>query len=128
MLTPSRRSDSMRLITGLAGLFSYADPQRACGEASPMTRGALSRPRGCRRLFVPAILAVAIWAPSACAEDVQNSTGKVGPVFSDSGPDAELYGAAAGYPVGTRGTTTQLDKLVGVYTHFGEIYPSRPIL
>lgn len=93
-----------------------------------MNRGALSRPRGCRRLFVPVILAVAIWAPSACAEDVQNSTGKVGPVFSDSGPDAELYGAAAGYPVGTRGTTTQLDKLVGVYTHFGEIYPSRPIL
>ncbi|WLA65005.1 serine hydrolase domain-containing protein [Bradyrhizobium diazoefficiens] len=76
---------------------------------------------------MPVILASALWAPLACAQDVRSFPGEAGPVFSESGPDAELYGAASGYPVGTRGTTTQIDKLVGVYSHFGEIYPSRPI-
>ena len=92
-----------------------------------MNWGALCRPRGCRGFLLPAILVSALWAPLACAQDARSSPGEPGPVFSDSGPDAEIYGAAEGYPVGTRGTTTQLDKLVGVYSHFGEIYPSRAI-
>jgi len=93
-----------------------------------MNWGALCRPRGCRGFLLPAILVSALWAPLACAQDARSAPGEPGPVFSDSGPDAEIYGAAEGYPVGTRGTTTQLDKLVGVYSHFGEIYPSRSFL
>lgn len=92
-----------------------------------MNWGALCTPRGCCRLFLPVIVVSAVWAPLACAEDVQSSSGAAGPVFSNSGPDADIYGAASGYPKGTRATTTQLDKLVGAYSHFDEIYPSRRI-
>ncbi|WP_167772305.1 serine hydrolase domain-containing protein [Bradyrhizobium frederickii] len=73
------------------------------------------------------IVAAAVAAPPACADDGRSSAREPGPVFSDSGPDAELYGAAEGYPVGTRGGAPQLDKLVGVYSHFGELYKSRAI-
>ncbi len=87
-----------------------------------MSWGALCRPRGRGGFFTTVVLVFAIAAPfAACAG------GEPGPVFSDSGPDAELYGAAAGYPMGTRGTAAQLDQLVGAYSHFGEIYPSRRI-
>jgi hypothetical protein len=73
---------------------------------------ALCRQR--RRLFLPVIFAAAVSAFPACAQDGPGSPRQLGPVFSESGPDADLYGAAEGYPVGTRGTATQLDKLVGV--------------
>ncbi|MFB6447976.1 serine hydrolase domain-containing protein [Bradyrhizobium tunisiense] len=92
-----------------------------------MNWGASFRPRGCRWLFLPVIFASAIWSPLACAQDVRSAPAAPGPVFSDSGPDAELYGAAEGYPVGTRGAAPPLDKLVGSYSHFGEIYPSRRV-
>src|SRR5690348_9656743 len=95
-----------------------------------MSWGVLCKLRGRRRLLLSVILLSAVWP--ACAQDARNSPGvrggsEAGPVFSDSGPDAETYGAASGYPIGTRGTTTQPDKLVGTYSHFGEIFPSRPI-
>ncbi|TQF32494.1 serine hydrolase [Bradyrhizobium sp. UNPA324] len=92
-----------------------------------MKREALWRPRGWRALALSVIVAAAVLAPPAYAQDDRSSPREPGPVFSDSGPDAELYGAAMGYPVGARGTATQVDKLVGVYSHFGEIYPSRPV-
>ena len=88
---------------------------------------ALCGPRGCHGLFLPIIFAAAACAPLACAQDVQSSPREPGPVFSDSGPDAELYGAADGYPLGTRGAAPQLGKLVGSYSHFDEIYPSRRV-
>ena len=92
-----------------------------------MTWGALCRPRGCRWLVLPIIFAAAVAAPPAYAQDGKSSSGDPGPVFSESGPDAELYGAAQGYPVGTRGGAPQIDKLVGVYSHFDELYRSRAI-
>ncbi len=57
------------------------------------------------------------------------SVGEIGPgpVFSDTGPDAAGYGAAAGYPIGTRTTASQPENLVGTYSHFGEMFPSRPV-
>jgi CubicO group peptidase (beta-lactamase class C family) len=48
-----------------------------------------------------------------------------GPVFSDTGPDSAAYGAAAGYPVGTRVAPVPQTFMVGHYSHFGEKYPSR---
>jgi len=48
-----------------------------------------------------------------------------GPVFSPSGPDAAEYGAAAGFPVGAPAAAIQIGNLVGNYSHFGELYPSR---
>jgi CubicO group peptidase (beta-lactamase class C family) len=50
-----------------------------------------------------------------------------GPVFSASGPDAAEYGAAAGFPVGTPATASQVGHLVWTYSHFGELFPSRPV-
>jgi CubicO group peptidase (beta-lactamase class C family) len=48
-----------------------------------------------------------------------------GPVFSDSGPDAEAYGASAGYPPGPRIAPVPQSIMVGHYSHFAEKYPAR---
>jgi CubicO group peptidase (beta-lactamase class C family) len=89
-----------------------------------------------RRILTSTLAALAVgvagWVPSAYAQDATRAAGKgggagVGPVFSDTGPDAAAYGAAAGYPVGTRATASELGNLVGSYSHFGELFPSRPI-
>jgi len=46
-------------------------------------------------------------------------------MFSDTGPDAADYGAAAGYPVGPRVAPIPQSNMVGSYSHFAEKYPSR---
>src|SRR4051812_45028053 len=70
-------------------------------------------------------------APLAVAQEAakagDSSQAGPGPVFSDTGPDAELYGAAAGFPVGDRAVSSQPQHLVATYSHFGEIFPSRPV-
>jgi CubicO group peptidase (beta-lactamase class C family) len=84
-------------------------------------------PRG---LLLSVIFLLAVGTPSAYSQEALHApeeATEAGPVFSDTGPDAALYGAAAGYPVGERATATHLDQLVGVYSHFDQIYPSRRI-
>jgi CubicO group peptidase (beta-lactamase class C family) len=91
---------------------------------------AFCMPCGGRPLFLSVVLLFAAWATSAYSEDASPPPAgatKAGPVFSDTGPDAATYGAAAGYPVGARGSASELDELVGSYSHFDEIYPSRRI-
>ncbi len=83
-------------------------------------------------LALPIILAAVSWAPSARAQSAARSGspengGVPGPVFSDTGPDAAAYGAAAGFPVGTRMTASQPGNLVGTYSHFDELIPSRVV-
>ena len=78
------------------------------------------------------VLVLAGWATSACSQGTMaaqvGSGGTVlGPTFSDTGPDAASYGAAAGYSVGSRTTASQPEHLVGVYSHFDELVPSRLI-
>jgi len=78
------------------------------------------------------VLVVSGCALSAQAEDVaragSNASEAVpGPVFSDTGPEAAAYGAAAGFPVGTRATASQLGNLVATYSRYDEIFPSRPV-
>jgi len=78
------------------------------------------------------ILVVAGSAPSANAQDATTAGSRggeavPGAVFSDTGPDAAAYGAAAGFPVGTRAMASQLENLVGTYSHFDEMFSSRPI-
>ena len=71
------------------------------------------------------------WTPSAHAQDAKaesNGSGAVpGPVFSNTGPDAADYGAAMGFPVGAPAAASQIGNLVGTYSHFGELFPSRPV-
>lgn len=97
-----------------------------------MSWGALCKPRARGRLFLAVILVLAISTRPSYAQEARGSADaaaarEAGPVFSDSGPDAAAYGAALGYAVGSRGTATERDKLVGVYSHFDELYPSRVI-
>jgi CubicO group peptidase (beta-lactamase class C family) len=79
-------------------------------------------------LALTLILVVARWTPSAHAQDAtkvgSNGSGAV-PVFSGTGPDAADYGAATGFPVGTRAMASQVGNLVGTYSHFDELFPSR---
>jgi CubicO group peptidase (beta-lactamase class C family) len=50
-----------------------------------------------------------------------------GPVFSDTGPDAALYGTAQGFGVGTRATANRVENLVGTYSHFDQLFPSHRV-
>ena len=88
--------------------------------------------RHLRSLALTLTLVVAGSPPSANAQDAATAGSRggeavVGAVFSDTGPDAAAYGAAAGFPVGTRATASQLENLVGTYSHFDEMFSSRPI-
>src|SRR5436190_12125762 len=56
-----------------------------------------------------------------------NSAAAPGPAFSDTGPDAAAYGAAAGYPAGARAASSQIEHLVNTYSHFGELFSSRQV-
>jgi CubicO group peptidase (beta-lactamase class C family) len=57
----------------------------------------------------------------------------IGPAFSPSGPDAELYGAAEGFPIPDpalarrQGNPYEPRYRVGAFSHFDEIYPTRTI-
>jgi Beta-lactamase len=77
---------------------------------------------------------------AACGSVIAGSIAKTavaesdtGPVFSSSGPDAELYGAAEGFPIADRslpiqpGNPYQPKYRVGAFSHFDEIYPTRRI-
>jgi CubicO group peptidase (beta-lactamase class C family) len=59
------------------------------------------------------------------------SADAAGPTFSASGPDAQTYGAAQGYPVPDaararrQGTPWEKRDRVGAFTHIDDIYPTR---
>ena len=70
---------------------------------------------------------------SVVAEQVSDGTwgeNGAGPIFSPSGPNAELYGAAEGFPIADHslahqpGEPYQVKYRVGAYSHFDEIYPT----
>ncbi|HSL78288.1 MAG TPA: serine hydrolase [Pseudolabrys sp.] len=48
-----------------------------------------------------------------------------GPRFGQGGPDAEDYGASAGYPVGDRTTCPRPAFRVGCHSHFDQVYEGR---
>jgi CubicO group peptidase (beta-lactamase class C family) len=82
-----------------------------------------------RCVALPLILVVG-WMPWAHAEDTakagsNGSEATLGPVFSKTGPDATLYGEAAGFPLGARTTAAQQEHLVATYSHYDELFPSR---
>jgi CubicO group peptidase (beta-lactamase class C family) len=76
--------------------------------------------------------ALAGLAASVVGGPVSAETADAGPVFSPSGPDAERYGAAEGYPIAVPLRVNQPgdppDKYkVGAYSHYDEIHPTRRI-
>jgi CubicO group peptidase (beta-lactamase class C family) len=50
-----------------------------------------------------------------------------GPVFSATGPDAAVYGEAAGFLPGTVLTAAEPQHLVATYSHFDELVPARTV-
>jgi CubicO group peptidase (beta-lactamase class C family) len=46
------------------------------------------------------------------------------PIFSATGPDAEAYGAAEHFPVGSGDTAFQKKYMVGSYSHFDTLFPA----
>jgi len=94
-----------------------------------------TRPLVSRRAAL-ASLAVTAAFGSAGAEQVSDNTfgeNGAGPTFSPLGPNAELYGAAEGFPIADRslahqpGEPHQVKYRVGAYSHFDEIYPTHRI-
>lgn len=49
------------------------------------------------------------------------------PVFSDTGPNADEYGASEGYPVGSFSVVAQTRYLVGTYSHFDQMVRVRVV-
>ncbi|WP_167561108.1 serine hydrolase [Bradyrhizobium sp. AS23.2] len=47
-----------------------------------------------------------------------------GPVFSNTGYDANAYGANEGYPLGTLAVGAEMRHLVATYSHFDELTPA----
>jgi CubicO group peptidase (beta-lactamase class C family) len=87
-----------------------------------------------RTLRTPAALVFAAIAIAACSTSsspsspppswaASNAQVRVSP----TGPDAEQYGAASGYPIGDRSTYSQAPFLVGSLSHMDEIFEGRPI-
>jgi len=88
-----------------------------------------------RRAALAGFAITAAYGP-VVAEQVSDSTwggNGAGPIFSPSGPNAELYGAAEGFPIADRslahqpGEPHQVKYRVGAYSHFDEIYPTHRI-
>jgi CubicO group peptidase (beta-lactamase class C family) len=52
-----------------------------------------------------------------------------GPVFSDTGPEAEAYGASKGYPVPPfeHPPGSGQEFMVGTYSHYDKVVPMRPV-
>lgn len=67
-----------------------------------------------RHFVLAVIFPLSAWAQAA-------------PVFSDTGPDAEAYGAADNYPVARIGPTRIQRFLVGAFSHFDQLNPSRSV-
>jgi CubicO group peptidase (beta-lactamase class C family) len=80
-------------------------------------------------------LAAAAWAAAVGLVDADDTAAEkaLGPVFSSSGPDADRFGAAEGYPIGDPsrkrppGNPNDAKYRVGAYSHYDEIFPTRRI-
>src|SRR6266481_3114472 len=72
-----------------------------------------------RRMLAHLAMLLPLACPPALAEAL--------PVFSSTGPDAPGFGAAEGYPVGSRQTVNQQRNLVGAYSHYDALLPTRPV-
>src|SRR5215467_10937635 len=67
--------------------------------------------------------ALVIFLGVAVAQEHQKPADS-GPVFSSAGPDAAAYGAAEGYPLGTRATFDEVQHLVAFHSRFDDLIPS----
>jgi CubicO group peptidase (beta-lactamase class C family) len=88
-----------------------------------------------RRAALTGFAITAAYGSAGSVQVLDNMSGEngAGPIFSPSGPNAELYGAAVGFPIADHslvhqpGEPYELKYRVGAYSHFDEIYPTHRI-
>jgi CubicO group peptidase (beta-lactamase class C family) len=86
-----------------------------------------------RRAALATLAAAAYASTAGSMVEGMATESDLGPVFSPTGPDAALYGAAEGFPIADRslpiqpGNPYQPKYRVGAFSHFDEIYPTRRI-
>jgi hypothetical protein len=89
-----------------------------------------SRPRGIvsRRATLVGFAATAVASVSASAEPTPGDAtteSAAGPVFSLSGPNAELYGASEGFPIADRALPVQPGEPYQLKYRVGALQPFR---
>ncbi len=73
------------------------------------------------------VCVVACASPGTTPRDTPAAGEEPPPRFAAGGPDAEAFGAGAGYPKGDRGTFHRVGSLVGSHSHLDEIFTGRLI-
>ena len=95
---------------------------------------------GARRLITRRIVLRGLGVAATCryadgqpVADTRTGEATPDPVFSPSGPDAELYGAANGFPIPSpaqariQGNPFRPEYRVGAFSHFDQLFPTRSI-
>jgi len=105
---------------------------RVNGCRGPGSQDAVEAPReampmGARRWWALLLVALTGCASPATTRDAAPRTEEIAPRFVAGGPDAEMYGAANGYPIGDRSTFYDIPVLVGSHSHFDEVFEARLI-
>ena len=86
-----------------------------------------------RRTALAALAAASGFAMAGPIPDSATAGDDPGPVFSPTGPDAELYGAAEGFPIANPalryppGNPLTPNYRVGAFSHHDKIFPTRQI-
>ena len=95
---------------------------------------------GARRLITRRIVLGGLGVAATCryadgqpVADTRTGEATPDPVFSPSGPDAELYSAANGFPIPSpaqariQGNPFRPEYRVGAFSHFDQLFPTRSI-
>jgi CubicO group peptidase (beta-lactamase class C family) len=77
--------------------------------------------------FALLVCVAACASPASTTRDTPAAGEEPPPRFAAGGPDAEEFGADAGYPKGDRATFFNIGALVGSHSHLDEIFPVRLI-
>ncbi|EGP10180.1 beta-lactamase [Bradyrhizobiaceae bacterium SG-6C] len=81
------------------------------------------------RLRMAAAICVLITGTAAKAEvSGAASVSPCGPSFSQSGPDAEAYGAGRNYPLGTIADRAKQEYMVATFSNFDKLLPAHAVL
>ena len=118
------RRGSLPAALMLAVLASPLDLE-AHGTASLTPREAMTM--RARRWWALLLVALAGCASPATTPDAALRTEEIAPRFVAGGPNAEVYGAANGYPIGDRSTYYNIPVLVGSHSHLDEVFEARII-
>ena len=82
---------------------------------------------GARWWWALLLFVLAGCASPANTRDAAPRTEEIAPRFVAGGPDAAMYGAANGYPIGDRSTYYDMPLLVGSHSHLDEVFEARLI-